>query len=741
MPPFFDHRTKAFVAAVFMAIILGADTPAANRLVNAQSPYLQQHANNPVAWYPWGNEAFEKAQRENKMVFLSIGYSTCHWCHVMNRESFSDPNIAAYLNENFVSIKVDREERPDIDQVYMTFVQQLTGSGGWPLNVWLTPDRKPIFGGTYFPPDRRRANARATFPEVLNRIQIMWTEDREGVLNRGNEIVSVLNQFSVPKSSDTTGAKLGESLVDAAIEDLKSAFNETTGAFGSGPNFPSAANVAFLLRSSALKTLDSEKRNAAREMALASMDAIIRGGINDHIGGGFHRYTVDGAWKLPHFEKMLYDQATVIGALLEAWRATGEPRYQEAVFDTCSYLMRDMLAPSGGFYSAEDAESYESKTLENKREGAFYIWSLTQAQEALGDGDLLAMASAYYGIRANGNAPRVSSSSEALDGYNILRVEKSINELANEFKIDEETVIDRLGEIRRLMEQARSKRARPHLDDKIITSWNGLAISALAKAGQIFGRESYIAAAKGAASFIRAQLYNGDKKQLWRLYRGVPSSVEAFTEDYAFLIQGLIDLYEASREPEWLDWAYTLQQSQNRLFYDSDNGGFFEFTEGQDIVFERSKNRFDGAMPSSNSISAKNLARLGQFFDDESFSEMARSTAEAFLPDLVKSPISMPALIDSSLYIFRKPIQIVIASNGDSREMESTANSFLLPNLLLLHADSGSSQEFLGRRLSFIRSARPIDGESTAYVCEDFVCQLPARSPQALRSQLENLVK
>ena len=366
MPDFYSLRGTVFLVAIVATIASSAESSSANRLADSQSPYLQQHADNPVDWYPWGDEAFEKASRENKVVLLSIGYSTCHWCHVMNRESFSDPDIAAYLNEHFVCIKVDREERPDVDQVYMNFVQQLTGTGGWPLNVWLTPNREPFFGGTYFPPNRNRGNVRATFPETLNRIQSMWTEDREGILKRGSEIVAILNRMADSNDDESSDSQLDESFIISAIESFESAFNDSTGSFGSGPNFPSGANLAFLIRSSALKSLESNQTNAARKMALASLNAIANGGINDQIGGGFHRYTVDGGWKLPHFEKMLYDQATLVDAYLEAWKATQESRYRGAVVDTCSYMIRDMQAPSGGFYSAEDAESYESK--ESSRE-------------------------------------------------------------------------------------------------------------------------------------------------------------------------------------------------------------------------------------------------------------------------------------------------------------------------------------------------------------------------------------
>lgn len=742
MPRLKPMRSAGFAIALLALTLNAAEKPLPelkpNRLIHEQSPYLQQHAHNPVDWFAWSDEAFEKAQAENKVVLLSIGYSTCHWCHVMNRESFSDPDIAAYLNEHFVCIKVDREERPDVDHVYMNFVQQLTGGGGWPLNVWLTPDRKPFYGGTYFPPDRSRGVRGATFPELLTRIHDTWTSDPDSVLEQSSQIVEALNGLGQETNPDAENG-LNFSLVETAINAFATSFNRQTGAFGRGPNFPSAANLSFLLKASVLKELDASQRQEAKSMALRSLDAIALGGIRDHIGGGFHRYTVDGEWKIPHYEKMLYDQATLVNAYLDAWLLTRDPKYRQPVLDTLEYLQRDMLHDQGGFFSAEDAESYESTDATKKREGAFYVWSLSEISNALENDDLIELATAYFTLRGEGNAPN-SINSEDLRGYNTLRIEQSLSTLAQQFNRTESEIKQQVKRIQALLLQARAAKPRPHLDDKIITAWNGLAISAFSRAAQVLKQKGYADSAVKAASFIKSNLFDPKTGQLIRLFREAPSTVEAFSDDYAYLIQGLIDLYEATADPEWLDWANELQKTQIALFYDNQAGAFFGFQATDEIVFKPSKDSFDGAIPASNSISAKNLARLGQFFDNADYTDKARQTIMAFLPAIRQSPTRMPALIDATLFVIKKPIQIVIAAKPGDQSMTSVANNTLLPNRLLLHADAGASQAYLGKRLEFIRSATAIDGNSTAFVCENFVCQLPARSPEALEEQLNSLV-
>tara|TARA_B110000467_G_C18328956_1_gene491450 strand:+ start:648 stop:3089 length:2442 start_codon:yes stop_codon:yes gene_type:complete len=732
-----------FAVALFASTLIAAEMPSPdakpNRLINEQSPYLQQHAYNPVDWFAWSDEAFEKAKAENKVVLLSIGYSTCHWCHVMNRESFSNPETAAYLNEHFVCIKVDREERPDVDSVYMNFVQQLTGGGGWPLNVWLTPDRKPFYGGTYFPPDKSRGIRSATFGEVLSSIQETWTKDPASMLKQSAQIVDTLNGINQPEGEDAESV-LNISLVGSAINAFKTSFNQRTGAFGRGPNFPSAANLSFLLKASVVKELDDTQRKDARNMALRSLDTISLGGIRDHIGGGFHRYTVDAEWKIPHYEKMLYDQATLVNAYLDAWLLTRDSKYRQPVLDTLEYLQRDMRHDQGGFFSAEDAESYESKETTEKREGAFYVWSSSEIASALKDDALIQLATAYFTLRDEGNAPS-SVNSEDLRGYNTLRIEQSFSDLAIQLNQSEAEIEGQVAQIKSLLFEAQVKKPRPHLDDKIITSWNGLAISAFSRAAQILDEPSYADSASQAARFIKSNLFDPKTGQLIRLYREAPSTVEAFSDDYSYLIQGLIDLYEATANPEWLDWANELQETQIALFYDEKDGGFFGFQATDEIVFNQSKDSFDGAIPTSNSISAKNLARLGQFFDNADYTNKARQTVIAFLPGISQSPTRMPALVDAALYVIKKPIQIVVAAKPGDRSMLSVANNTLLPNRLLLHADAGASQAYLGKHLEFIQSANPIDGKATAFVCENFVCQLPARSPEDLAKQLNALVE
>ena len=711
-----------------------------NRLLSEQSPYLQQHAYNPVDWFPWCDEAFEKAKTEGKVVLLSIGYSTCHWCHVMNRESFSNPEIADYLNEHFVCIKVDREERPDIDGVYMNFVQQLTGSGGWPLNVWLTPDRKPFFGGTYFPPDRSRGTQGATFPELLTRIYDMWKTDQGSVIERSEQMVIALNDFASQSTSHSSG-EIEIGLISAAIESFQNAFIERTGAFGAGPNFPSAANLSFLLKTSVVKEVSDVQREKARQMALASLNAIMTGGIQDHIGGGFHRDTVDGEWKLPHYEKMLYDEATLIKAYVDAWKSTRDDKYREVIIKTSEYLLRDIRHAQEAFFSAEDAESYESSEAKVKREGAFYVWSSEELNTALNDDHLASIAHSYFTLSENGNAPSGPFNTTEVEGYNTLRIEKSIADLAGEFQLSETEIDAKLDLIKTTLFIARAERPRPHLDDKIIPSWNGLAISALSQAAQTLGKPEYAQAATEAAQFIRSNLFNAKNGQLTRLYRNAPSTVEAFSDDYAFLIEGLVDLYEATADPQWLEWANTLQETLIALFYDDKNGGFFGFQASDEIVFNRSKDGFDGAIPSANSTSSKNLARLGQFFDNSDYSDKAKQSILSFLPSIADAPMRMPALLEAALYVIKKPIQIVVAENPGSTTMKTIASEILLPNRLLFHADAGASQRFLGKHLPFIQRTQAIEGKPTVYVCENFVCQLPARSPEALKKQLAHLLQ
>lgn len=711
-----------------------------NRLAHSQSPYLLQHATNPVNWYPWGEEAFQKAKEENKPVLLSIGYSTCHWCHVMNRESFSNPEIAQYLNEHFVCIKVDREERPDVDTVYMNFLQRLTGSGGWPLNVWLTPERKPFFGGTYFPPRRQAGYNSPSFKDVLTRIQKVWTEGRAGLLADSDRIVKELNRANDLDSS--ADIAIDNTLRIAAIDSFHTAFDESNGGFGGAPKFPSPANLSFLLKAATDKSIEKSHRDRALEMATNTLEKLASSGTRDQIGGGFHRYSVDPAWQLPHFEKMLYDQALLANAYLEAWLITRKQAFKNAATTTLDYLLRDMQNQQGGFYSAEDAESIDPLNPDTKREGAFYVWSWDEIQPLLEDDALVDFARNYYSLTQAGNSPNGPYHTKELDGFNTLRRADSLENLAQKHTITLEQAQENVATINHVLFQERNKRVRPHLDDKIIVSWNGLAISALARGALYLQEERYQTAAAKAAQFIQANLYDDATGELTRLYRDSPSTVKGFADDYAFLVTGLIDLYESTADPHWLQWAKKLQETQNALFYDVPNGGFFSAQESSEIVFARSKQSHDGVIPSVNSVSIANLNRLSQFFNDAQYREKARKTVSVFLPRVQENPRRMPVLLDSMSLLIGKPVQIVVAGSPNSSEVQSilaTVSKSFLPNRVLMYADSGASQRFLSENLEFITHVGTIEGKATAYVCENYACQLPTNDITVLEEQLASL--
>ncbi len=715
--------------ATLLALTLAATSVhAANRLANSQSPYLLQHADNPVDWYPWGPEAFAKAEAENKLIFISIGYSTCHWCHVMNRETFSNEEIAAYLNANYVCIKIDREERPDIDNVYMTFVQSLTGNGGWPLNVWLTPDKKPFFGGTYFPPRDNPASGRGLL-EIATEINDFWIQDPAGILARSQSMVDTLNQRN--NATAATDSALSLDRVSEAITAALFAFDEENKGFGTSQKFPAANTLSFLLRAAATPEIHEEDQALAQRMALETLDAIIQGGITDHVGGGFHRYTVDPQWQLPHFEKMLYDQAMLVNALIDAWQLTGKASYRAAATDTLDYLLRDLRDEQGGFYSAEDAESLAPDHPETKREGAFYLWSSSDFDRLFPDEEQRDFLTAYFHVKPAGNAPYGNFPREIFAGYNTLR--KSNTEPS-------EQQLAWIQEGLQVLRQERSTRVRPHLDDKIITAWNGLAISAFARAGLVFDRPDYSAAAAQAAHFILQELYDPNTSALSRLYRKDASPVPGFAEDYAFFIEGLLDLYEATADHHWIQKANELQEAQDKRFADPENGGYFLFEATDDIVFNRSKTPSDAAIPSPNSVSAKNLARLSQLFDDAKRHEQAERAISVFQNELQSSGTSLPTLREAILHVAKKPLQIVIAGDPKSdsvKSMLSEINRRLLPTRVLIYADQAEGQAYLGQRLEFIQTAKSYDNLAIVFVCENFVCQMPTEDPKVLAKQLD----
>ena len=700
-----------------------------NRLVASKSPYLLQHAQNPVDWYPWGEAAFAKARQENKPIFLSVGYSTCHWCHVMERESFENEAIAKIMNEHFICIKVDREERPDVDRVYMKFVQATTGGGGWPMNVWLTPDLKPFFGGTYFPPEDR--NGRRGFPSTLKTVAEAWRTQREQIIASGEQITRQLQGQASP--SDSMEAGLDSSVLERGFAQIKSSYDPRNGGFGSSPKFPQPAMLNFLLRYHARTGAKD-----ALDMTLFTLRKMAEGGMHDHLGGGFHRYSVDERWHVPHFEKMLYDQAQLACAYLDAYQITRDPFYAGVARDILDYVLRDMTGARGQFYSAEDADSTLPNNPAAHAEGAFYVWEGKEIVAALGR-EAADIFNYYYGVEAGGNV-RDDPHGE-FQNKNVLIISRSLEEVALKFSRTPDQAQASLVEARQKLSGLRSKRPRPHLDDKTLTAWNGLMISSFARAGQVLDEPRYRDAARKAANFIRAELYQTDSGKLLRRHRQGESAIEGFVDDYAYLIQGLLDLYEAAFDINHLAWAFDLQNKQNELFWDSSGGGFFSTTGNDPSVLLRMKEDHDGAEPSPNSVSALNLVRLSQMLDAQAFPPLARKTFVTFGPRLKQTPSALPQMMVALDFSLSKPKQIIIAGSPDAADthaMLRVVHEKFLPNKTLLLADGGKGQSFLSQRVKFILDVTPMDNKATAYVCEDYACQLPTTNLDHLALQLRS---
>jgi uncharacterized protein YyaL (SSP411 family) len=721
-----------------------------NRLEREKSPYLLQHADNPVDWWPWGDEAFAKARGENKPIFLSIGYSTCHWCHVMAHESFENPEVAAVMNREFVNIKVDREERPDVDRVYMMFVQATTGGGGWPMSVWLTPDLKPFVGGTYFPPEDRWGQP--GFTKVLERIAGAWKQDHKKISEQGTQIIAALEQSAVAGIVDPR-QRLGAKTLDAAYQQIARSYDAHEGGFGVAPKFPRPVTLNFLARIYA-RSPQSESGKHALEMNLFTLRKMAAGGMHDHLGGGFHRYSVDAYWHVPHFEKMLYDQAQLAVAYLEAFQITREPIFEETARDTLDYVRREMTAKQGGFFSAEDADSetvaavYDRRDPEavkadgghrpplqqrKKAEGAFYVWDKREVDTALGPA--AEVFNFHYAVKAEGNVPSGGDPHGEFTGKNILIELGSVAATAKHFGKSEAEVRQLLGAARQALFELRAKRPRPHLDDKIITAWNGLMISAFARGAQVLNDPGYLEAASRAATFIRAELYDQSRKVLFRNFREGRSAVEGFADDYAFLIQGLLDLYEASFEIAWLRWAVELQETQDRLFFDRERGGYFSGAGNDPSILLRLKEDNDSAEPAASSIAALNLLRLSQIRNEPAFYERAQKTIDAFAAQIGHFASAMPQMLVALDLSLSEPRQIVIAGRRDSadtRALVSEMHRHFVANKVLLLADGGDGQRYLEEKLEALRGMKPIGGKPAAYVCENFTCKAPVTDAKAL---------
>lgn len=712
-----------------------APTLSQNALSGERSPYLLQHAKNPVHWLPWGPSAFEKARSLQQPIFLSIGYSTCHWCHVMAHESFENPETAAFLNQHFVCIKVDREERPDIDRIYMNFVQATTGSGGWPMSVWLTPDLVPFYGGTYFPPTDRLG--RVGFPTVLKRIQQAWENERPAILQSSVQTLEALRANA--RLAATSSTPLDTAPLNTAFQSLLNSFDEEFAGFGKAPKFPRPVTLHFLLRYAKRCGPTHPDAQIAAGMALQTLRAMALGGMNDQLAGGFHRYSVDRFWQVPHYEKMLYDQALITAALLEGFQASSDPFLANSARRTLDYVLRDMTSPEGAFFSAEDADSRLSNNSLEHAEGAFYIWTQSEIEAALGDDAPLFCA--VYGVLPDGNSPKGSDPHGELAGKNTLIRKLAPPEAARHANASESDTEKRLDQCRQTLLQIRKNRPRPHCDDKILTAWNGLMISAFAKAAAVLDEPIYLAAAQKAARFLQSKLWDG--KTLLRSFRNEASNIHGFAEDYTFLIQALLDLYESDFQTEWLVFALTLQEQLDQRFFDSADGGYFASELGDPSVLVRSKDDYDSAEPAASSIAARNLLRLAELTGDDSFRQKAEKTFTAFSQPLRERPSAIPQLLAALDQSLSPTQQIVIAGDpqsADTRELLRIVHQTFLPNRVLFLAPVQPSKAIpppLQKRFSEIEGMRPVNGKAAAYLCENFTCKAPVTDPKELKELLK----
>jgi len=694
-----------------------------NRLVKEKSPYLLQHAENPVNWYPWGEEAFQAARKEDKPVFLSIGYSTCHWCHVMARESFQDPEVAELMNSNFISIKVDREERPDIDDIYMTVCQMLTGTGGWPLNVILTPDRKPFFAATYIPRENRFG--RTGMLSLVPKIAQLWDNSREEVSDSAEKITAAI------RDSDVTGGEEipGEDLLEETYREIEEMFDEEYGGFGIAPKFPVPHKLQFLLRY--FKRTGREKAMVMIERTLRAMRA---GGIFDQVGGGFHRYSTDRTWLLPHFEKMLYDQAGMIMVYTDAWRITGNPEYKAAAGEIIRYVLRDMTSPEGAFYSAEDADS-------EGEEGRFYLWRTGEIGKILNEREL-ELAIDLFNIREEGNFREQSTGKRT--GGNIPYINGSAESLAERFKMDEEEFGRLVDSIREKLFSARRKRVRPSRDEKVLTDWNGMMIAALARAGAAFDREDYTAAAAGAADFILKEMRDSKGRLLHRFKDG-EAGISGFVDDYAFMALGLIELYQSNFALKYLAGAVEYVHTAFRYLWDSSAGGFFTAPEYEETVIARKKQIHDGAMQSGNSVMALNLVRLSKLTGDHGLEKAAEDLLKAFSETVRLSPSAYSGFMAGLDFALGPSHEVVIAGHKDGRDTELMVRELqrrYMPNTVILYKPPASEEnrEYVNELISISEFTGQLPegrGEAAAYVCRDYSCERPVFTPEDMLKLLD----
>jgi uncharacterized protein YyaL (SSP411 family) len=692
-----------------------------NNLMNEKSPYLLQHAHNPVDWHPWNDRAFRKALEEDKPIFLSIGYSTCHWCHIMAHESFEDPEVAKLMNETFVSIKVDREERPDIDKTYMLACQLMTNSGGWPLTILMTPDKKPFFAGTYIPKTSRFG--RMGLMELIPKVKDLWRHNRQELISSSERISYALNEIS----SESPGHSLDVKSLDKAYSQLSMRFDDDHGGFGRAPKFPAPHNLLFLLR-----YWRRTQELSALEMVKKTLIAIRQGGIYDQVGHGFHRYSTDDHWLVPHFEKMLYDQALLALVYIEAYQATGDEFFATTAKEIFEYVLRDMRSEEGGFYSAEDADS-------EGEEGKFYLWSEEEINHLLSLEQITILKS-LYNSKKEGNY--IDEAQGKRTGKNILHMTSSLQELSRELNYDYNEFLEKVGEINSLLFAERSKRIHPYKDDKILTDWNGLMIAALSKGGFILNEKKYIDAAIKAVSFIKKNLMT-DEGILIHNYRQGPSNIPGFLDDYAFLIWGLLNLYEATFELDYLKCAIELNEIQLKLFWDDYVGGGFYFSPADsEVLMARQKEIYDGAIPSGNSVSMMNLLRLATIMGKVDLEEKADFISKVFAESVRSSPAAHTYLMCAVDFAIGPTYSLVISGDTGMTDTLSFINalrSVYLPNISVLHRPTEMIEPEIDNYSNFIEFFDKFNDKATSYVCINKTCKPPTNEVSKMLDYLSPL--
>ncbi|MBL8014411.1 MAG: thioredoxin domain-containing protein [Candidatus Omnitrophica bacterium] len=698
-----------------------------NRLASEKSPYLLEHAQNPVDWFAWSDAAFEEARRQNKPILLSIGYSTCHWCHVMQHESFENPEIAAILNQYFISIKVDREERPDIDQVYMASVTAMTGQGGWPLTVFLTPEKKPFYGGTYFPPYAKWGSV--GFRDLLGSIAKSWQTNQQEVITSSQELVDHLRQrFEVRNE----GEGLTHKALDRMYERLCSQFDPTHGGFGQAPKFPMGHTVSLLLR-----YWQRTGQEHALEMTMHTLNAMAAGGIFDQLGGGFHRYSTDRVWQVPHFEKMLYDQAMLVRAYCEAYQATKDEFFAETSHKTLDYVLRELTDPAGGFYCAQDADSFDDAG--DKKEGAFYVWGLKDIQDLL-SGQQAEIVAYYYALNPNGNA--IADPQGEFVGKNILHMAHSVGEVASHFKVDESFVKRCIQDANQKMFQQRCGRRRPHLDDKILTDWNGLMISAFALASLVLREARYTTAAVRAGEFILKTMARPDGRLMHR-HRDGETAVLGTLEDYAFFSLGLLDLYEAVGDLRYIQEAVKLTNQMVELFEDKNEGGFFMTGKDAHDLFVRPKESYDGAIPSGNSVAVLVLLRVYHYTSQESYLEIASRSLNCFANQVNNHPEAYAFLLTALDFLWGPVDEIVLSGNANlspyEKMMAMIYESFRPNKVVAVLPTDEDKRKSAAEIFTPLREKVPeSDGRPRFYFCRDRVCLPPSADAEAWRNILNS---